>query len=122
MVIVDTSIWVEHIRGVSTPVQDLLGLGQIALHPFVFGELLLNGLPKSGPFSPTAFGKLAVATVATPAEVSAFIQWAKLAGQGVGYVDAHLLLSARLMEDAFIVTSDGDLREQAYRFNILYAP
>lgn len=122
MVIVDTSIWVEHIRGISTPVEDLLGQGRIVLHPFVFGELLLNGLPKSGPFSPTAFGKLATADVATPSEVAAFILWAKLAGQGVGYVDVHLLLSARLMDDASILTQDGDLRAQASRFGLLFAP
>ncbi len=102
--------------------EDLLGQGRIALHPFVFGELLLSGLPKSGPFSPTAFGKLAPAAVATLSEVAAFILWAKLAGQGVGYVDVHVLLSARLMEDASILTQDGNLHAQAKRFGLLFAP
>jgi predicted nucleic acid-binding protein len=122
VVIVDTSAWVDHIRGVSTSVEDLLGQGRIVLHPFVFGELLLNGLPKSGPFSPAAFGKLAPAPVASTAEVVAFIQWAKLAGKGVGYVDVHLLVAARIAEDACILTSDSDLRAQAQRFGVAFEP
>ena len=120
MVIVDTSTWINHIRGLSTPVEALLGKGRIALHPFVFGELLLNGLPKSGPFSPSAFEKLAPAPLANSAEVAAFITWAKLAGKGVGYVDAHLLVSARITEGASLLTSDNDLRAQAERFELAY--
>jgi predicted nucleic acid-binding protein len=120
VVIVDTSAWVDHIRGLPTPVEKLLGEGYIVLHPFVFGELLLNGLPKSGPFSPSAFAKLAVAPVASPSEVAAFVQWAKLAGQGVGYVDTQLLLSARIAGDATLLTTDGNLKKQAERFGVAY--
>ena len=122
MIIVDTSTWVNHIRGLSTPVEELLGLGRIALHPFVLGELLLNGLPKSGPFTAAAFATYAVAPVATPSEVAAFIVWAKLAGQGIGYVDTHLLISARFMPDGAVLTSDNDLRAQAERLGVAYAP
>lgn len=120
MVIVDTSAWVDHIRGLPTPVEELLGEGKIVLHPFVFGELLLNGLPKSGPFSAAAFAKLAVAPVASATEVAAFIQWAKLAGQGVGYVDTHLLLSAKISDNTTLLTTDGNLKEQAERFGVAY--
>lgn len=122
MIIVDTSTWIDHIRGLSTPLESLLGKGRIALHPFVFGELLLNGLPKAGPFSPSSFGKLATAPVASPSEVAAFIQWAKLAGQGIGYVDTHLLLSARLSDNATILTTDSNLRAQAERLEVAYQP
>lgn len=121
MIIVDTSTWIDHIRGLSTPVEDLLGQGRIALHPFVFGELLLNGLPKSGPFSASAFAAYAVAPLATPQEVAAFIQWAKLSGQGVGYVDTHLLISARYLADGRVLTSDKNLRLQAERLGVAYA-
>ena len=97
-----------------------MGHGRIALHPFVFGELLLNGLPKSGPFSPQAFGELAPAPLASVAEAAAFIQWAKLAGKGIGYIDAHLLLSARMTDGATLLTTDGRLRAQAERFDVAY--
>lgn len=120
MIIVDTSTWVNHIRGLPTPVEELLGQGRIALHPFVFGELLLNGLPKSGPFSAKSFSKYSVPPVATPSEVGAFIQWAKLAGQGIGYVDSHLLISARYMSDGAILTSDTNLLAQAERLGVAY--
>jgi predicted nucleic acid-binding protein len=120
VVIVDTSAWIDHIRGLPTPVEKLLGEGHIVLHPFVFGELLLNGLPKSGPFSSAAFAKLAVAPVASASEVAAFIQWAKLAGQGVGYVDTHLLLTARISGDTTLLTTAGNLQEQAERFGVAY--
>lgn len=121
MIIVDTSTWIDHIRGLSTPLEDLLGQGRIALHPFVFGELLLNGLPKTGPFSANAFATYAAAPVATPSEVAAFIGWADLSGKGIGYVDTHLLISARYMPDGSLLTSDSNLRVQAERLCIAYA-
>jgi predicted nucleic acid-binding protein len=121
VIIVDTSTWIDHIRGLQTPVEDILGQGRIALHPFVFGELLLNGLPKTGPFAASAFATYAEAPVATPAEVAAFIQWAKLAGKGIGYVDTHLLVSARIC-DAQLLTTDASLLAQAVYFNLAYAP
>jgi predicted nucleic acid-binding protein len=120
VIIVDTSTWIDHIRGLKTPMERLLGQGLIALHPFVFGELLLNGLPKTGPFSPTSFAKLEAALLATPAEVAAFISWSRLAGQGVGYVDVHLLVSARMM-GGLLLTSDNNLKAQAERFEVAYA-
>jgi predicted nucleic acid-binding protein len=122
MIIVDTSTWIDHIRGLSTQVEDLLGQGRIMLHPFVFGELLLSGLPKSGPFSARAFSEYAVAPLATPAEVAAFIKWGELAGKGVGYVDTHLLISARYLPDGVLLTTDSNLRTQAERLGVAYAP
>lgn len=121
MIIVDTSTWVDHIRGLSTPLEDLLGEGRIALHPFVLGELLLNGLPKSGPFAASAFATYAVAPVGTPAQIAAFIESAQLAGKGVGYFDTHLLLSARFLHEGAILTTDGNLKAQAQRLGIAYA-
>jgi predicted nucleic acid-binding protein len=120
VIIVDTSVWVDHIRGRSTPLEDILGQSRIALHPFVFGELMLMGLPKSGPFAQNAFAKYAEAIVASPPEVAAFINWAKLAGEGIGYVDAHLLMSARLTPDGKILTLDKDILAQAKRFGVAY--
>jgi predicted nucleic acid-binding protein len=122
MVIVDTSAWIDHIRGLSTPVEELLGQGCVLLHPFVFGELMLNGLPKSGPFSAKAFGKLASSPVANPAEVNAFIQWAELAGKGVGYVDTHVLLSAKLIPGGCVLSQDRNLLGQAHRLGLAYQP
>ncbi len=86
----------------------------------MLGELLLNGLPKRGAFSAEAFSKYAPAPVAAIAEVTSFIQWARLAGTGLGYVDAHLLVSARIMPEGKLMTMDHDLAAQAIRFDIGY--
>ena len=51
MIIIDTSVWIDHLRGIDSPLDDILGTGTELLHPFVFGELLLNGLPKRGAFN-----------------------------------------------------------------------
>ena len=120
MILVDTSVWVDHIRGRTTPLDDLLGDAQIAMHPFVLGELLLNGLPKRGGFSIEAFAKYAKAPLASATEVSGFILSANLAGTGLGYVDVHLLVSARLMVDGTLLTFDKDLLVQAERFEIAH--
>ncbi len=120
MIIVDTSIWIDHLRGIDTPLENILGTGIELLHPFVYGELLLNGLPKRGPFAERLEG-LKTAPVASPSDVSAFIIWAKLAGTGIGYVDAHLIVSAKLLSDGMILTSDKNLKEQAKLHGVGYS-
>jgi predicted nucleic acid-binding protein len=121
MILVDTSIWVDHIRGRTTPLDDVLGHVAIVLHPFVLGELLLNGLPKTGGFSQAAFSRFAKAPLASPAEVAAFIATGRSAGTGIGYLDAHLLVSAQLLPGGSIMTADQDLRAQAERLGLAYA-
>jgi predicted nucleic acid-binding protein len=120
MIIVDTSIWVDHLRGVDSPLDEILGSGHELLHPFVYGELLLNGLPKRGAFAERLQG-LKPAPLAPSADVAAFIVWAKLAGTGVGYVDTHLLVSAKLCA-GLVMTKDGNLLTQADRLSVAYIP
>lgn len=73
MIVVDTSIWVSHIQGKLTPLDEVLGEGVILLHPYVLGELLLNGLPKRGSFSVEPLQEYAQVPVASPVEVASFI-------------------------------------------------
>ena len=121
MIIVDTSIWVEHIRGRDTPLDGLLGTVPVVLHPFVRGEMLLHGLPQNGPLR-DAFDELDAAPVASGDEVASFIKWAGLANTGIGYVDAHLLVSARMLPAATILTLDKHLLAQAERLGVAYQP
>ena len=117
MIIPDTSIWVDLFRGG----QNLLATEpELArrrlLHPFVYGELLLGGLPKDHALR-SALAALRPAPIADVSEVVAFIQWAKLAGTGIGYVDAHLLVSAKMIGGS-ILTLDKNLHTQAARLGV----
>lgn len=121
MILIDTSTWVDHFRGMDTllasqPVQSVRRL----LHPFVYGELLLGGLPKNDAVR-EVLADLHPAPVADPSEVAAFIEWAGLAGTGIGYVDTHLLVSARMVENGCLLTQDRNLLEQAQRLDIAYS-
>ena len=120
MIIPDTSVWVDFFRGKDS----LLDAPHVAalswlLHPFVYGELLLGGLPASRRVR-EKLASLESAPVAQSSEATTFIQWAGLAGTGVGFVDANLLLSARLAS-AKVITLDRNLHAQAERLGVAYA-
>jgi len=121
MIIIDTSIWVDHFRRPLKAMQELIAEGQIALHPYVYGELLLGGLPTKGVAAKQLL-KLERSPVASASEAAAFIEWAELAGTGIGYVDSHLLVSAKLSAGASVFTRDRRLREQAERLAVAYIP
>lgn len=93
----------------------------VCLHPYVYGELLLGGVPADSEVA-VRLDELARPPVATAAEAAAFITWAGLAGTGVGYVDAHLLVSARLLDNGRVLTRDMRLLAQAERLGLAYQP
>jgi len=122
LIVVDTSTWVDHFRGRDTllgdtPAQSVRRL----LHPFVYGELLLGGLPERGGHR-EQLQKLKEAPVGEPSEIAAFIEWAELAGTGLGYVDVHLLVSTRMIDQARLLTQDKRLHEQAEILGIAFIP
>ena len=114
MTIVDTSVWVDHFRGRDELLDAVLQDQQALLHPFVYGELLLGGLPPHGAQA-RQLKRLPAAPLGSVAGVAALIAWAGLAGAGVGYVDAHLLASARLLPSGRLLTADRRLRAAAKR-------
>ena len=118
MTIVDTSVWIDHFRGKDTPLAALLLLEEALLHPFVLGELLLGGLSRE---AARELNDVTRVMPASPAEVTAAFGWYGLTGTGIGYVDTHLLLSAKLLEAGRLLTSDRDLWKQAERLGLAYA-
>ena len=99
MILVDTSISVDHLRDGDPALVTVLEQGQALAHPWVTGELALGRLrDRAGVLQ--LLDQLSQAVVATAAELLAFIAHHKLFGLGIGYVDAQLLASARLTEDA----------------------
>lgn len=120
MVIVDTSVWVDHFRGRDTDLIGVLEEGTALLHPFVFGELLLGGLPGSSAAA-HELRDVPPAPLATIAEVETLIDSAKLASAGIGYVDTHLLAAAKLIDGGLLLTSDKSLQAQAIRLGVCFS-
>lgn len=95
MILVDTSVWVEHLRRGLPRIATLLQEGEVLIHPWVIGELACGHLRNRQQVLELLQG-LPLTTVASDAEVLLLIERQRLMGRGIGYVDAHLLASARL--------------------------
>ena len=95
MILVDTSVWVEHLRLGLPRLATLLQEGEVLIHPWVIGELAFGNLHNRQQVLELLQG-LPAATVASDAEVLLLIEGEQVMGRGIGYVDAHLLASARL--------------------------
>ena len=95
MILVDKSVWVEHLRHGLPRLARHLQEGEVLIHPWVIGELACGNLRNRSQVLELMQG-LPAATVASDAEVLLLIERDRLMGLGIGYVDAHLLASARL--------------------------
>jgi predicted nucleic acid-binding protein len=104
----DTSIWIDHFRKTDVTLGDLLGQRNILLHPFVLGEIALGHVPNLDRMIGD-FRDLPRAPVAHGEEVLQLILHNKLHGSGIGYVDAHLLATCRLVGNTSIWTRDKRL-------------
>lgn len=108
MILVDTSVWIDHLRSGDEALKTLLNAGEILCHPWVIGELALGRLAKREAIL-SALRGLPRATVATDHEVLELINRHGLGGVGVGYVDVHLLAATRLSAPATLWTRDRRL-------------
>ncbi|WP_411873585.1 type II toxin-antitoxin system VapC family toxin [Vulcanococcus limneticus] len=95
MILVDTSVWMEHLRLGLPRLATLLQEGEVMIHPWVIGELACGNLRNRQQVLELLLG-LPMATVASDTEVLLLIERELLMGRGIGYIDAHLLASARL--------------------------
>ncbi|MCC6793002.1 MAG: type II toxin-antitoxin system VapC family toxin [Thermomicrobiales bacterium] len=99
MILVDTSVWIEHLRTGHAELERQLELGRVLGHPWVTGELALGRLDDRETIIALLEG-LPTAAVATPIEVLSLIDDRRLHGTGIGYVDANLLASALITPEA----------------------
>ena len=95
MILVDTSVWVEHLRHGLPRLATLLQEGEVMIHPWVIGELACGNLRNRSQVLDLLQG-LPAAMVASDVEVLLLIEREQLMGRGIGSIDAHLLASARL--------------------------
>jgi len=108
VILVDTSIWIDHLRTGDPRLVGLLQDGHVLAHPWVIGELALGHLSRRDEVL-GLLHNLPQATVATDVEVLTLIDNQHLFGLGVGYVDAHLLAATMLSADALLWTRDKRL-------------
>ena len=95
MILVDTSVWVEHFRRGKFALKDLLHEEQVLCHPFVIGELACGNLKNRADLL-ALLSALPEARAAEHHEVLHLLDGKRLYGRGLGWIDAHLLASALL--------------------------
>jgi predicted nucleic acid-binding protein len=118
-VLVDTSVWRRYFSGSASVRQlgDLLDEdGAILLHPFVVGEMVSGGLSAR---EEGLFARLPGAAMVAHEEVLEFVRRRRLARQGIGWVDAHILAST-LAASAVLWSADGNLRTAATRLGVAF--
>jgi len=116
MILVDTSVWIEHLRSGGKRLGALLHDDQVLCHPFIVGELACGVLQNRREIL-TLLAALPEAHVAEHHEVLHLLEAKQLYGRGLGWVDAHLLASARLTGCA-LWTFDKPLRGAAAALKI----
>lgn len=121
MILVDTSVWVDHLRTNNETLAGLLNMGAVLVHPFIIGELAL-GRMRQREIVLTSLAALPGTAIATDAEVRRFIERHALFGRGIGYVDVHLLAAARLTDAASLWTNDKRLYGVAGELGLAVTP
>ncbi|HXH92020.1 MAG TPA: type II toxin-antitoxin system VapC family toxin [Thermoanaerobaculia bacterium] len=120
MIIVDTSVWIDHLHKAVPLLGDTLENGDVATHPFVIGEIACGEIARRQEVL-TLLSTLPSAVVATDEEALHFIEHYRLMGKGIGYIDAHLLASAMLTNGATLWTRDKRLNAIATKLQIEFA-
>ena len=120
MILVDTSVWIDHLRKNDAEMRRLLGRGQVLSHPLVIGELAMGSF-KRRDLLLSELGDLPSAKIAEHDEVLHFVSKHTLFGSGIGYIDAHLLATVRLMPGTLLWTRDRRLLEVASKLSLAAA-
>ncbi|QHE86025.1 type II toxin-antitoxin system VapC family toxin [Hydrogenophaga sp. BPS33] len=119
MILVDTSVWIDHLRSSDAALVERLHQGAVLGHPFVTGELALGSLRQRAAVL-EALRALPQATPARDDEVLLFVEQHALHGLGIGWVDAHLLAATRLTAGAQLWTRDKRLLATCQRLGLAH--
>ena len=121
MILVDTAVWIDHLRDGDRQLSELLDRSVVLAHPWVIGELALGNMRGRMEIL-RLLVDLPQATTATPAELLALIEHRELYGIGIGYVDAQLLAATMLADGATLWTRDRRLHAAAQQLELAYTP
>jgi hypothetical protein len=119
MILVDTSVWIDHLRTGDERLVALLNAARVLAHPFVIGELACGNLRQRNDILSLLQG-LPQASVASQEEVLFFIENKALSGRGIGFIDAHLLASTVIEGTSRLWTRDKRLRKVAADLELAY--
>jgi predicted nucleic acid-binding protein len=117
MILADTSIWIDHLRNRDPEMENLLGRGQIVMHPFIVAEIALGSLHNRQQI----LGALDALLEVRPAqldEVRHMIEARSLYSKGIGLTDAHLVASCLITPGTQLWTRDGALQRLAVALGI----
>lgn len=110
-VLVDTSVWIAHLRKGEPWLAELLSQGAVLMHPFVVGELACGNL-RDRVRVLRDLKSLPLVISATHDEVLRLIESRNLSGRGIGWIDTNLLASS-LLSNCALWTLDVRLRRVA---------
>ena len=121
MILVDTSVWIDHFRKNDPLLFELLIAEKIWTHPFVIGEIALGNLANQKS-KLQDLQDLTQVAAATDRELLQFIEHHRLAGRGIGFVDTHLLASLHLTPGIKLWTRDKRLTAIATSMDLAFNP
>jgi predicted nucleic acid-binding protein len=121
VIVVDSSVWIDHLRRAEAQLSAELEAGRVLCHPFVAGELACGHLRRREQVL-SELALLPEAPAATHAEALAFLQRHGLHGRGIGWIDAHLLTSTALARPATLWTHDKRLAAVAAELHLDFDP
>ncbi len=118
MILVDTNVWIKHLREPNVELIKQLNIGFVVCHPFIIGELACGNLGNRAEIL-MLFHALPSTPVVEPSEILDFIENNSLMGRGLGYVDIHLLASA-IIGNVVLWTLDRRLHKAASELGVAY--
>ena len=119
MILVDTSVWIDHLHSHDPALMKLLDDGRVLCHPLVIGEVAMGAL-RSRDKKLSELRELPTTVIADHDEVLRLVAQRSLHGIGIGYIDAHLLAAAQLTPDARLWTRDTRLHKVALTLNLAW--
>ncbi len=118
MILVDTSVWIDHFHHTDEDLKELLLSNHVCIHPFILGELSCGNISNRKEVL-SLLRTLRIIDLVLDEEVFLLIEDRKMFGKGLGFIDIHLLASA-LIHQVSIWTRDKSLKQIAKELGVSY--